>query len=71
MKKQLKQLKNLIEKIENDPALSLQYSNEDLRYMKSRYRNLRGYIQHANKLQKNGFGYNPEPVVKNTDGPED
>lgn len=71
MKKQLKQLKNLIEKIENDPALSLQYSDEDLRYMKTRYRHLRGYIQHAKQLQKNGFGYNPEPITATVNGPED
>ena len=60
--KQLRSLKNAIEYAENDP--SSKYTTEEIRYMKTRYRQLRQYIATANKMQSNGFGLKiPVPLV--------
>ena len=60
--KQLRSLKNAIEYAENDP--SSKYTTEEIRYMKTRYRQLRQYIATANKMQSNGFGLKiPIPLV--------
>jgi len=73
MKNQLKQLKKVIEIAETDPLSK--YTDEEVRYMKTRYRQLREYIQYANRLQKNGFGPKLEPTVgvvtEPVNGPED
>lgn len=62
MKSQLKQLKKVIELVENDPLTK--YTTEELRYMKSRYRQLREQLNYAKKVEKNGFGLKyREPVV--------
>jgi hypothetical protein len=64
MKKQLKQLKKTIELAENDP--SCRYTTEEIRYMKTRYRQLRNYIRTATKMQQNGFGFDiPAEFVGN------
>ena len=53
--KQLRSLKKAIEFAENDP--SSKYTIEEIRYMKTRYRQLRDYIRTATRMQHNGFGF--------------
>lgn len=67
MKKQLKQLKKTINLAENDP--SCRYTTEEIRYMKTRYRQLRNYVRTATKMQQNGFGFDIPAEFQN-DGPE-
>ena len=61
MKKQLKQLKKVINLAENDPTT--EYNTDELIYMKKRYRQLEEYHQHVTRISKRGFGYDPTPVV--------
>ena len=55
-------IEEMIEYAENDP--SSKYTTEEIRYMKTRYRQLRQYIATANKMQSNGFRFKiPVPLV--------
>ncbi len=53
MKNQLKMLKKTIELAETD--LTANYTDDEIRYMKRKYRELREEIRYAQKLQNNGF----------------
>ncbi len=61
MKGQLKQLRKVIKLAENDPRT--EYTTEEIRYMKKRFRQLEEYYQHAIRLNKSGFGYDPTPAI--------
>jgi|14BtaG_2_1085337.scaffolds.fasta_scaffold00306_26 nitrate/nitrite-specific signal transduction histidine kinase len=67
--KQLRSLKKAIDFAEND--ISSKYTIEEIRYMKTRYRQLREYITFAQKMQNNGFGLNIPDTVVPEDGPKD
>ena len=53
MKNQLKMLKKTIELAETD--ISANYTDDEIRYMKRKYRELREEIRYAQKIQNNGF----------------
>ena len=53
MKQQLKMLRKTIELAETD--VSANYTEEEIRYMKKKYRELREEIRYAQRLQNNGF----------------
>lgn len=67
--KQLRTLKRAIEVAETDP--SSKYTTEEIRYMKTRYRQLREFIATANKMQSNGFGYKIPDILVPEDGRTD
>lgn len=69
MKKQLRQLKKVISLAETDPRS--EYSDDEIRYMKQRYRQLTEYTQYANRLSKNGFGCKEPPTPLNKNGSTD
>ena len=50
---QLKMLRKTIELAETD--VSADYTEEEIRYMKKKYRELREEIRYAQRLQNNGF----------------
>lgn len=53
MKQQLKMLKKTIELAERD--ISADYTEEEIRYMKKKYRELREQIRYAQRVANNGF----------------
>ena len=53
MKQQLKMLRKTIELAEKD--ITANYTEEEIRYMKKKYRELREEIRYAQRLQNNGF----------------
>ena len=53
MKQQLKMLRKTIELAEKD--ITANYPEEEIRYMKKKYRELREEIRYAQRLQNNGF----------------
>ena len=53
MKQQLKMLRKTIELAEKD--ITANYTEEEIRYMKKKYRELREAIRYAQRLQNNGF----------------